>query len=419
MILWLEKNARKIFWTIFLLSISMQVFWIVTLYPNFPHFDEFEIFEQGALDRFVNWAWIFKAHNGHPVVFQRMTLTLMEQIGILNFKVLLLVSNLLLWFTVYLLGQGLVKFTNKNIFLIPCALFVSVLSLENSTFPFQICFHQTFFFFVMLLKLLVLDRSEKSSAFAIGALSLCLAVSSGFGALISLFLPFVFGAYYFRTERQISFGSFVAMIIGSLPGLYYLITSPGAKSDIHLANLSTYLVTLLGLGLGVSEKGYFWIDLFVVVSFLILVVWSVVQAWRDKNISEKRRLWWALITVCLLVALPLAVSRHSQGMDQAKSSRYTIVFLFLHLSYFGLLMEIQVRNLLWKSLFSLAAILFLINWDLVSYRRASLYRIDQMECAVEKYNETSGPIFCPYTFPKDSRVFMDRAKSLGFEFPIQ
>lgn len=411
---------------------------LVSFAVDIPTMDEWEAVRVGAVSRDLDWAWIFRPHNEHRIVFTKLQIWILYVLGNWN-----LVANLVTSFGIFLgLCFVCIRYasrlaeTNLVLLAIP---FVSVLNWENLVTPFQSQFHLFLAFFLMALWARVEGRSPWRvsgllwiwcSAYAFGAGIFCALAYAGLNVLMMIL---------FKDERRRSLlHAVVALaIVGAWAIGYQKV--PWHKpytwpDDLAFWDFFANIVAF-GFGyrnvtavpgaiiLGILFGGMIWLARRARRETLTQPVTgqTFTPGWQQFVIA----LTWA--SGILLALVSITLGRTGIGIAASKTPRYFEVGMLL-MPLVAMLLLVIARHYLGvrNRRAAIAAgcivtgLLLPFGYHLKvagKYRGISQERVEGERCVRRYYAApTASPVLCPTIYPSDLKEYLDNAKLLGVGF---
>jgi len=323
------------------LVLFAHFFALMTYSVNVPFADEWggSFFYPGLQTKELNWSYIFGFHNEHRIVWTRLQVWLAYYLFNLNFNAFVAVN-----FLIYSVGSCLYlgwlgKTFNASVAIVGLV-FASTLAAGNHILAFQGQIHFSILFFLAAIALLVQGgrRILLSSVLAV-----CGIYSAGLGM--------TFGGFYL--------GLCIVLIVIDranrrylLPALLLVLAALGVwfigfpkhdnlSAGLFSAEVWQFYFNLITSGLGYSSytviPGVLCLAL-----FLTLAIISLFQPRSQPLRKQFERL--GLLTICcafLGVLFVIAIGRTRLGLNEAKSSRYTEIILFLIPALLALLQSVM------------------------------------------------------------------------------
>ena len=413
---------------------------------NLPFMDEWEMLKGGALGADLDWAWVFRPHNEHRIVFTKILTWILFRFTawhhlaglVLNFGLYLLA---LLAFILILRATNGKKFETGS--LAWAALGLSAISWENHSWGFQSQFHFFLLFYFMAI-LLTIRRdwwawlagpAAVASAFSFSSGILCAAAVAGL-ILSRCALGYSRWRYAIVQLALITLG--IALWMSGFeknPG------HPAFSWPWDGGAFWAHYLTMIGTGWAMPSPAR--IPLVALVLTLMIIHYLTIFFGNFRNIKTDSATATreALLTLgfcavgLLATGAVTSLARGGMGIQQAESSRYTeftffllpLVWVSFSLSSFdsdaGLarfFSQRQATILKWIS----GSLIVLSFGPWFSFGRVYTWHKAQLqtgrECVAQFYaGEMPGGAQCPtlYIAPLDEQL--RRARELNLAFPAE
>jgi ABC-2 type transport system permease protein len=419
------KNLQiiPIFLCVFLFG--AHLFYIHKYSLNIPFWDEWESFRAGALSWNLNISWLFAQHNEHRIIFTKLINWILYRLDGWNILTSIQLNMFLfggLVFSLFIFTKKM-DVRKKIIWFYP--FLFSSLPIENFNWGFQSQFHLFLGFFILSAYFLFTKESSYKNLIigaAFAAMS-AFSFSAGVVAALSIFMVFGVREMFFRSPKlPLKKTLFVLFIIAAAIGFWFGLgySKPGghpALSPIFNKNFLEYFFNIIALGFGITKISTFFGILcfgWIMIPIAVLI--------KNKKCTFSDTEWGIIcLTIGLLACLgSISMGRAGFGVEQAKSSRYSEIGIFL----------IPCSIMLWSFVLNTQKIFYDVFltitwialcfsfrnfWNSEAYRIPFESRREGIEC-VKNYYFKNGPDFCIQVYHSHFKEVLDRARELHVSF---
>jgi hypothetical protein len=433
----LTPRMLTAYWTHLVVAVCIALFLIHYSFiwrygVNVPFWDEWETLNADNLAKDLSLQWLFAQHNEHRIVPTKLLVWLYYQINSWN-----VFSGLLINFLIY--GSFLVllvRFAKKNVpeidSWIVCSFIFFLLSpinWENHIWSFQSPFLFWLLFYFASIHLLFAKAQDyrhliggvACSVMAIYSFSAGLASSAA--ALLMFSALKIVRAYDASSsldhKRELIQLMTVVVLTATALALWFVgYEKPALALALpHTATFWSHFVNILSSGFGLQSTAF----IPGLVCLLIVVVPIIGELWVKKLRVPPSS--WAVYGAAfgVLAALAaIAIGRADFGVEQAKSSRYTLLGMTLiPLSVLAwaifLSGRARLKSCVIASLWVFFFLSFLDNWTFDPYATASTQRIKGLRC-IEDYYAYGGAADCPMLYPMPLADKLNQAKKMNVSF---
>ena len=419
---------------------------IIASAVNLPFMDEWEMLRIGALGDKLDWAWVFRPHNEHRIVFTKILTWLMLKLTawhhiamlVLNFGLYLL--SLLAFVSVLQKANCPTTGAGPSVW---AALGLSALSWENHSWGFQSQFH--FFLLFYFAALLLVIRGGRWAWLA-GPLAVASAFSFSSGILCAAAVAGLMTARcalgYSRWRSVLPQVALIAL--GITLWMSGFEKNPGHPAFIWPWDgpvFWAHFLTMIGTGWALPSQARIPMVSLVLTFIIVHYIMIFFGNFRKNRTEIAKSIRESLLTLAFCAAGLLAtgavtsLARGEMGVQQAESSRYTeftyfllpLVWVSFSLTPLGsgaglarFLNRRQATILKWGC--GILIVAAFAPW--FSFGRAYKWHKKEMTagraCVAQFYaGEPHGGANCPtiYIAPLDEQL--QRARELNLAFPAE
>lgn len=418
---WLSQAGLPIFIVIAI----VHFYYVVTNAVNVPHMDEWDFFIAKYLSTNFSIKWLFDFHNEHRIVLTKLYTLILFRLNQLDISTQVILNFLFFIGMITSFVHILRKTTQVPLNLL-WILFIPLLSpllYENHLWGFQSQFH--FFLFALIWSSYLFLRSS-GMGYILGAIVSVLGIYSfSLGVICAMVMCAMFLYKKYITtgtgkEFWVGFAAVTITVISVLLWLTGFHKNPGHPDiifpwDIRFCN---YYINIVSLGFGVG--GISFSKSLLSTFFAITVTALGLLKLKDKS---KHGLWVPVtINVSILLALAfITTGRAGFGIEQAKSSRYAEISIFLFptsLSILWVLLE-KIHYLRAKYFVFVTALVILCfanNFNFSVYKGIKMSRIKGLKCIADFLDGKTERANCPNSYIADITEQVKVARDMGVSF---
>jgi hypothetical protein len=377
-----KQNNHILYSFIFLIPISLYLLMVFCLTVNIPRWDDYIIF-LGYLNTPNNERFyqLFSQHNEHRLVFNKMVAELLYQtLGYIDFRYLVIIGNSLFIALFYIIYHLFKKINIDKIYFLPIPyLFFLSYIWENATWATGALQNYA----VLLFSILSLIYFSKNNLISL-VISLlfatisCFTSGSGLFVVIVLVLWSTINAFETSEENNIINNNFLLKKINPLIRLSVILVVSFSLFYFYFHNYikpPNHPKILDALKNPVNTLFYYFVFLgsymhFIYASLLGGIVSSSIFVYLTyKKYYNRVPVIYFYTLFLFLNAIAASITRSGFGVEQAISSRYTIVSVLILIFLYIAIIEMAILKPFFKMKFQYIAFYILFIISLFSYVR--------------------------------------------------
>ncbi|MBI4375463.1 MAG: hypothetical protein HY549_03340 [Elusimicrobia bacterium] len=417
-------------WAVFAALALFHLYWVAHTAVDLPYWDDWEMLEAWALPGGLSWKWLFSIHSESVLVPTRLETWILYRLTAWN-----IAAHQILNFLVFLLGPLLAAAAARASSaglpgpLAPAFLifWLSPLAFENHSWATNGCIHFQISF--LLAAAYFWFRHESSWPLFAAGLGMTWLSLNSFSSGIPASLALVLGFCAFKMKSAMESKSagrartlrlqaaLAAMFVGCAllwwKSGYRKIEGSPSLTWPDTAEFWRFFLNLIAQGFGMDQ-------LSAALGMLCLILALAPLKKLLSNRQAMPQAWAAatLIGAALAIMAAIALGRASQGLGEAKTSRYAefgMLLPFLTAWAWQLRLAKDGRRVIVIAcLWAFCFLGFLNNWRFDVYRTVEAKRLEGRRC-IEK-NLGSAPLICRGVYPFDLSAKLDRARALELSF---
>jgi len=372
---------------VFILPILVH-FWAVFKYGlNIPFWDDFDTvfsflikyLDAGTI--FEKLQLVFAQHTEHRFALNKIITLLNYYISNIDFKLLLIIGNLALIGVLAILYRSCTILKNKLFLLIPITLLIFQPQYNESIYWATAALANFYILLFAFLSIFLLSKNKKLYFY----LSIIFALFATFTMGNGLFVfPVGLAILVYQKRYREAVIWFLVTVAIFVSYFHNYISSAGHPSLVQALlnplNTIIHFFTLIGAPFGSLHPNLLPFSIYVGILIVLYFIYLTIRSYFKKNLVIYSFFLFLLITVFVI-----AFTRSGFGIEQAFSSKYTIVgILFYILSYISF---IEIFPFMQKKKFVFVFIVISLAFNVVSYYSNFKYIKDHHDSLVDSMEE--------------------------------